>query len=111
MTARFHGAVCSVQVRAPLNKDLFMSAIRVSVILSLSLSACTGGAGGSLVKLKTEQGGVNCTSGGTRIEAGLDANGNGTLEPGEVTDTETGEVRTYHNPAGRFASVADTGAF
>ena len=65
-----------------------MSAIRVSVILSLSLSACTGGAGGSLVKLKTEQGGVNCTSGGTRIEAGLDANGNGTLEPGEVTDTQ-----------------------
>lgn len=28
-----------------------------------------------------------------------------------VTDTETGEVRTYQNPAGRFASVADTGAF
>src|SRR6185436_8700019 len=28
-----------------------------------------------------------------------------------VTDTETGVVRTYRNPSGRFASVADTGAF
>lgn len=28
-----------------------------------------------------------------------------------VTDTATGEVNVYTNPAGRFASVADTGAF
>ncbi|HEX6863799.1 MAG TPA: ELWxxDGT repeat protein, partial [Thermoanaerobaculia bacterium] len=28
-----------------------------------------------------------------------------------VTDTETGKTRTYHNPPGRLASVADTGAF
>jgi len=28
-----------------------------------------------------------------------------------VTDTATGAVRTYHNPSGRFGSVADTGAF
>jgi ELWxxDGT repeat protein len=28
-----------------------------------------------------------------------------------VTDTETGTVRTYKNPGGRFGSVADTGAF
>jgi hypothetical protein len=28
-----------------------------------------------------------------------------------VTDTQTGAVRVYHNPAGRLASVADTGAF
>jgi ELWxxDGT repeat protein len=28
-----------------------------------------------------------------------------------VTDTETGAVRTYSNPSGRFASVGDTGAF
>jgi len=28
-----------------------------------------------------------------------------------VTDTLTGAVRTYNNPAGRFASVADTAAF
>lgn len=29
----------------------------------------------------------------------------------EVTDTATGTIRTYRNPSGRFASVADTGAF
>jgi len=28
-----------------------------------------------------------------------------------VTDTQTGAVRMYSNPSGRFASVADTGAF
>jgi ELWxxDGT repeat protein len=28
-----------------------------------------------------------------------------------VTDTATGTVKTYHNPAGRLASVADTSAF
>ncbi len=28
-----------------------------------------------------------------------------------VTDTETGAVRTYFNPAGRFASVGDNNAF
>ena len=28
-----------------------------------------------------------------------------------VTDTQTGAVRTYRNPSGRFASVADTNAF
>ncbi|HEY6554235.1 MAG TPA: ELWxxDGT repeat protein, partial [Vicinamibacteria bacterium] len=28
-----------------------------------------------------------------------------------VTDTQTGQMRTYRNPSGRLASVADTGAF
>ena len=28
-----------------------------------------------------------------------------------VTDTETGRVKTYKNPSGRFGSVGDTGAF
>jgi hypothetical protein len=28
-----------------------------------------------------------------------------------VTDTETEEVRTYHNPQGQMASVGDTAAF
>ncbi len=28
-----------------------------------------------------------------------------------VTDTATGRVKTYHNPAGTLASVADTRAF
>ena len=28
-----------------------------------------------------------------------------------VTDTATGAVRTYTNPSGNLASIADTGAF
>ena len=28
-----------------------------------------------------------------------------------VTDTQTGKIKTYTNPSGRFASVADTQAF
>jgi hypothetical protein len=28
-----------------------------------------------------------------------------------VTDTATGQMKTYHNPAGTLASVADTTAF
>jgi hypothetical protein len=28
-----------------------------------------------------------------------------------VTDTQTGSVKEYRNPAGRFGSVGDTGAF
>jgi hypothetical protein len=33
--------------------------------------------------------GTNCTYGGTKIEAGIDANNNGTLEDSEVTTTQT----------------------
>jgi hypothetical protein len=29
----------------------------------------------------------------------------------KVTDTQTGAVKEYRNPSGRFASVADTNAF
>ncbi|MEP7132423.1 MAG: hypothetical protein ABI914_04615 [Acidobacteriota bacterium] len=28
-----------------------------------------------------------------------------------VTDTQTGQVKTYSNPSGQLASVADTAAF
>ncbi len=39
----------------------------------------------SLVRTETEPAGTNCTLGGVRIESGLDANGDGTLSPGEVS--------------------------
>ncbi len=38
----------------------------------------------ALIKTTTEPVGVNCANGGTKIEAGLDANGNGVLDAGEV---------------------------
>ncbi|WP_224249812.1 DUF7151 family protein [Hyalangium gracile] len=52
---------------------------------------CNGSTGGetsrALVRLDPEQAGANCAQGGTRVSSGLDGNGNGTLDSGEVTST------------------------
>ena len=56
----------------------------------LTLVACgdSGDDGQSaLLATTVETAGANCTSGGTRIDAGLDANADGTLQAGEVTQT------------------------
>lgn len=56
----------------------------------LALAACgDSGDDGQTALLATtaEAAGANCTSGGTRIDAGLDANADGTLQAGEVTQT------------------------
>ncbi len=82
---------------------------------SLALFACGGGGGGSgnaanlfpaaqqpaapapsgtsgestvLMRVKPEAGGVNCTLGGARVEAGLDADSNRVLADSEVTSTQ-----------------------
>jgi hypothetical protein len=41
----------------------------------------------SLVKVTAEPPGANCVAGGQRIDVGVDANGNGVLDPSEVTQT------------------------
>jgi hypothetical protein len=43
----------------------------------------------SLTRTLVEAAGGNCTTGGAKIETGVDANGNGTLDDGEVTATQT----------------------
>lgn len=55
---------------------------------------CNGANGGvgapgqsALIATVVEPAGSNCNFGGTRISAGSDTNGNGTLEPGEATAT------------------------
>jgi len=52
-------------------------------------SAGTNGGGGlsALVRIDSEAAGANCTAGGARISAGLDANGNGVLDGGEIAST------------------------
>jgi hypothetical protein len=56
-----------------------------------SAYTCNGSSGGetsrALVKLDPEAAGSNCAQGGTRVSSGLDVNGSGTLESGEVTST------------------------
>jgi len=57
-------------------------------------SAGTNGTNGtngqnSLVKTTTETAGANCTTGGVKLEYGLDANVNGTLDAGEINASLT----------------------
>jgi predicted CXXCH cytochrome family protein len=64
---------------------------------------CNGDTGtASLVATGDEPPGANCPLGGTKIETGLDANGNGTLDPGEVNPTATTYVCTIA-PAGSIS--------
>jgi len=43
----------------------------------------------ALIKTTSESAGANCTNGGTKIETGLDANGDGILDVGEVNVSQT----------------------
>lgn len=71
----------------------------------------TNGAAGangltSLIRLTTEAAGPNCPAGGTRIEHGVDADSNGTLEAAEVQGTPhyicNGADAATNLPAARF---------
>ncbi|WP_207895808.1 collagen-like protein [Hymenobacter gummosus] len=53
---------------------------------ALSSSAGTNGLN-ALVRNSAEAAGANCATGGTKVESGRDANGNGVLDAGEVTAT------------------------
>jgi hypothetical protein len=57
------------------------------------IQGLTGAAGASgkntLAKTTNESAGANCTTGGVKIEYGLDANNNGTLDVGEINATLT----------------------
>jgi MYXO-CTERM domain-containing protein len=51
---------------------------------------CNGTDGTSqLLRITDEQAGTNCEKGGVKIESGVDANGNGTLEDSEVNEAAT----------------------
>jgi hypothetical protein len=54
----------------------------------------TNGSNGlnALIKTTAEPAGANCTNGGSKIETGLDANGNGVLDVGEVNVLHTSYV-------------------
>jgi OmcA/MtrC family decaheme c-type cytochrome len=79
------------------HQSLFISVFGLGMVGALA--ACTGdqgdpGAAGknALVKTTAEPAGANCPNGGTKVEVGLDSNGNGTLDPGEVGATGTSYV-------------------
>jgi OmcA/MtrC family decaheme c-type cytochrome len=53
---------------------------------------CGGSGKNTLVKTSPEPAGANCAFGGEKIETGLDANGDGTLQPTEVNAASTSYV-------------------
>jgi len=70
----------------------------------------------ALIKTTTEPVGVNCANGGTKIETGLDVNGSGVLDVGEVNASQTQYVCNgisnsstpflQNNNFGNFSSVS-----
>lgn len=68
--------------------------------------AGTNGTNGlnALIKTTIEPAGVNCTSGGTKLEVGLDDNKNGLLDDPEVNATQTKYVCNGAQGAGGTAS-------
>ena len=60
----------------------------------------------ALIKTTSEAAGANCTNGGTKIETGLDANGNGVLDSGEVNISQTTflciDISTIYSSSGEF---------
>jgi hypothetical protein len=70
-----------------------MSTVRFVVACSaFGLLVACGGSGGdgksSITTLSPEAAGKECPAGGTRVSAGMDADGNGVLDPGEVTTSQ-----------------------
>ncbi|MCA9675398.1 MAG: OmcA/MtrC family decaheme c-type cytochrome, partial [Myxococcales bacterium] len=49
--------------------------------------ACNGTGTDGLVQTSPEPAGANCVDGGIRVDVGLDTNGNGDLDPSEITET------------------------
>ena len=62
-------------------------------------AAGTNGTNGlnALIKTTTESAGANCANGGTKIETGLDANGNGVLDVSEINTSQTKYVCNGNN--------------
>ncbi len=85
----------------------------------LNLSLPTGASGkNSLIKTSPEPAGANCTAGGSKIETGVDINGNNILDAGEVTGTHytcNGDIsngwklngNAATNPATHFIGTTD----
>src|SRR5215468_7131078 len=61
-----------------------------SAAFAAVVAACAGNTGSSaLVRTSAEPPGPNCANGGTMLETGIDTNGNGMLDPGEVNASQT----------------------
>ena len=62
----------------------------------------------ALIKTTVEPAGANCTNGGTKLETGIDANGNGILDAGEVNASQTQYVC---NGVGNTGGISNHGSW
>ncbi len=107
------GAATGVQVDSGIdanrNGSLEAGEIADTAVLCNGADGSNGAPGNdgltSLVLLTAEPAGVNCSDGGTRIEAGVDSNGNSSLEAGEITST--GFACNFAPPVGFIGTVGD----
>lgn len=85
------GAVGAQGVQGPQGIQGATGAQGIQGIAGTPGAAGTNGTNGqnTLVKTTTESAGTNCTTGGIKIEYGLDANNNGTLELSEINASLT----------------------
>lgn len=119
--------------RPPFTSVAALAAVLAAVFL---LSACGGGAAataevqapkavsplkGTLAAVSSQSQGAICVNGGAKIESGIDVNGNGVLDPAEVTSTQyvcngtpgqTGATGSpgAGGPAGPAGAVGSSGA-
>jgi microcystin-dependent protein len=77
-------------------------------------TGATGPAGQTgLVAVVTEAPGANCSGGGVAVKSGLDANGNGTLDASEVTNTSyvcSGSLETAQDVLTKVETVDGAGS-
>ena len=74
-------------VRVDSGPDLNFNGVLDAGEITATAYACDGEARESLITSTAIAPGPECTNGGFRIDAGLDANGNGTLDTAEITTT------------------------
>jgi hypothetical protein len=60
----------------------------------------------ALIKTTSEPAGANCSNGGTKIETGLDANGNGVLDASEVNGSQTQYVCDGYSNSGAGGGIS-----
>lgn len=87
-TAEAAGANCTYGgIRVDTGSDLNGNGVLDIAEITGTNYVCNGTGTNSLVKTSQETAGGNCTSGGIRIDTGLDLNSNGVLEAAEITST------------------------
>ena len=91
LDANSNGTLDVSEINATLTRYVCNGATGAQGIQGLTGVTGSNGTNGlnALIKTTSEPSGTNCTNGGTKIETGLDTNGNGVLDASEVNASQT----------------------